>query len=178
MTMTITPRVDQHILSEIPRFFTDRESMFRELIQNAVRAGANRLTITGDEQQLNFEDDGPGLSDPQLLLTVAQSGWQGNVRDPAGMGVLSTLNPDYVTAVTFTSHKWAFTITPDQFRTATPIPVEEVPFQTGFQVNLKLNQPGPHTKLNIKTLVSQSRARAPITVILNGEEVPPEQLKG
>lgn len=178
MTITITPRVDQHILSEIPRFFTDRESMFRELIQNAVRAGATNLVITGDDQTLNFLDDGPGLNDPQLLLTVAQSGWQSDVRDPAGMGILSTLNPDYVTSVTFTSHNWTFTITPEQFTSATPINVAHAPFQAGFLVTLNLNPPGPHTRVNIKALISQSRARAPITITLNGEEIAPEQLKG
>ena len=57
--------------------FTDRFTLISELMQNARRAGAQRIEIVYDEAtgMLRVVDDGCGISDFQKLLTFNESGW-------------------------------------------------------------------------------------------------------
>lgn len=75
--------------------FTNRSMILRELLQNGRRAGATRIKVsTPDEETLVVEDDGCGISDMQLLLTVAESGWDEATREsetPYGLGFLSAI---------------------------------------------------------------------------------------
>jgi hypothetical protein len=105
---TVQPQVHPHLLAELPRFFGGPTQVLREFLQTALRAGASAVTVTQNGEWLTVSDNGCGCADPQLLLTVAQSGWK-DVTDPAGMGVLSILNPDLIQSVTFRSRDWTFT---------------------------------------------------------------------
>ena len=61
---TLYATVDDHLLSEIPRFFGSLEVALTEIFQNAYRAGAQRVLVTWDEEarRLSIADDGPGLA--------------------------------------------------------------------------------------------------------------------
>src|SRR5687767_5089891 len=71
----IQARLSDRLIGELPRFFGGRLPAFRELFQNAFRAGAKRVNITLEGQVLVVEDDGAGCPDPQLLLAAGTTGW-------------------------------------------------------------------------------------------------------
>lgn len=79
--------------------FADRLAVVRELIQNARRAGASKISlyrsIAADGSAiLTVMDDGRGIDDFQILLTIATSGWDQDTvqtEGPYGMGFISTL---------------------------------------------------------------------------------------
>jgi len=93
---TISPS----ILSKADRLFrNDDRGIFTELLQNARRAGANRVEVTIEPSpehdqatRVTFEDNGHGIEDFQKLLTLGDSNWNPEVlaiEDPAGMGFFS-----------------------------------------------------------------------------------------
>lgn len=173
---TLHPQIDPRLLSELPRFFGGWRSILRELIQNASRARSTTLDITCQDHTLTFRDDGVGLDDPQTLLTVAKSGWGEGVRDPAGMGVLSTLNPEIVTRVSFASRDWTFSLTPRDFMQASSVSVQPRSPQPGFTVTLHLHEaPALH---RLQEDLKEARSRAPLTVRFQGEEIAAEVLAG
>lgn len=57
--------------------FSDRYTLVSELMQNARRAGAGRVSIEYDANAklLRVADDGCGIADFQQLLTLHESGW-------------------------------------------------------------------------------------------------------
>lgn len=65
------------ILKNQRHAFTDRFTLITELLQNARRAGASRVTVSYDhaQQLLRVADDGQGIDDFQKLLTFHESGW-------------------------------------------------------------------------------------------------------
>lgn len=76
--------------------FTERYTLLRELLQNARRAKATRVTVTYDatRQHLTVVDDGVGIADFQQLFTLHQSGWdEATIRDehPFGVGFAQCL---------------------------------------------------------------------------------------
>ncbi|MBB6143695.1 hypothetical protein HNQ77_001644 [Silvibacterium bohemicum] len=97
---TIRAQISPTILSKADRLFrNDDAGVFVELLQNARRAGANRVDIRieqlpGDAcvSRVTFHDNGGGIDDFQKLLTLGDSDWTTDVRDaedPAGMGFFS-----------------------------------------------------------------------------------------
>jgi len=71
--------------------FTDRYTLVSELLQNARRAGAQRIEVLYDEvlKVLRVIDDGCGITDFQKLLTFNESGWDENTcreERPFGIG--------------------------------------------------------------------------------------------
>ena len=79
--------------------FADRLAVVRELIQNARRAGATKVSILLSKAAdagtiLTVMDDGNGIDDFQVLLTIAASDWDEDTvktEGPYGMGFISTL---------------------------------------------------------------------------------------
>lgn len=95
---TIRTQVSQDALTKVTRLFNGTaDDVLNELLQNARRAGATRVDIEtlqmmDGQRVLKLRDDGRGIGDPSVLLTLGQSGWDDNLRrreDPAGMGVFS-----------------------------------------------------------------------------------------
>lgn len=97
----ITAHYHPDALGRTTRAFSGSDSdILVELIQNARRAGANRIDVylsrTGDgpdaRTTVRVRDDGSGIADPALLLAYGANGWSpGLVRreDAAGLGMLS-----------------------------------------------------------------------------------------
>lgn len=76
--------------------FSNHHTVLGELMQNARRAGATKVSLDYNEtfQVLTVTDDGCGISDFQKLLTVAESGWNAETMAedrPFGIGYLSAL---------------------------------------------------------------------------------------
>lgn len=91
---------DTSALKKSLRFaFANETTVVQELIQNGRRAGASMVSITTDvseagERVLSIMDDGCGLENFQVLLTVASSAWNGDVKaqeGPYGMGFMSAI---------------------------------------------------------------------------------------
>lgn len=170
---TITPRLGPGLLREIPRFFGGFSAALQELLQNSLRAGATVVNVHLVDSVLTVTDNGCGLHDPQVLLTAAESGWGKDVVEPAGLGALSILNPEFADHVTYRSHDWRFHLTPEAFAQGEVVPVEAAPSLSGFQVVLALK-----TVPKLRELLQDRRGYAPITVQFNGEVIPPLEPKG
>lgn len=91
---------DTQALKHSLRFaFASDMTPVQELIQNARRAGASKVDVsTGVTEEgepfVAIMDDGCGLENFQVLLTVASSGWSGDViaqEGPYGLGFLSAI---------------------------------------------------------------------------------------
>jgi len=170
---TVTPRLGPALLREIPRFFGGLPAALQELLQNSLRAGASEVDFTLDGQTLTVTDNGAGLDDPQVILTAAESGWDSSVIEPAGVGALSALNPEFTVRVTYRSRDWQFSLTPEAFARGESVPVEVAAPVQGFQVTLQLNgQP------DLLSLLEGRRGYAPVTVHLNGKVLAPKVPQG
>lgn len=99
-TQKVSLVFDQAALKKSLRFaFADRLKVLQELLQNARRAGATEVSVVleGDDERnatLTVLDDGSGIEDFQVMLSVGTSGWDGSVAStekPYGMGFLSCL---------------------------------------------------------------------------------------
>ena len=171
--MSVTPRLGTGLLREIPRFFGGFPAALQELLQNSLRAGATEVDFHLVGPILMINDNGHGLDDPQVLLTAAESRWGAGVVEPAGLGALSLLNPDFAHHVTYRSQTWRFRLTPEQFAQGLTVPVESGEPFSGFQVVLALKTPP-----QLRELLLARRGYAPITVRLNGEVIPPLEPRG
>lgn len=73
--------------------YADRRTVVDELVQNAQRAGADRVEMSANDHVFRFEDDGCGC-EPEDLLTLADTGWDDEVVedvDPFGLGFWSIM---------------------------------------------------------------------------------------
>lgn len=94
--MQIQATVNPRILTKSDRMFTGSlEGRITELVQNARRAGAKKITIhcskVGDDKYaIRFSDDGSGILSFPKLLDLGGSHWAGEdmeaAEDPAGVG--------------------------------------------------------------------------------------------
>jgi len=101
LNMEIRPKVSHGILEKADRFFTGTlTGRITELIQNARRARATKVTIRNEEGgYVVVQDNGSGIEDWNLLLDLGKSGWDETCvvsEDPAGVGFFS-LAPREVT---------------------------------------------------------------------------------
>lgn len=76
--------------------FSNRDVALREMLQNSRRAKASRIVIEHDPEQrvLTITDDGTGIEDFQVLLSLAESGWDPETierENPFGLGFYSGL---------------------------------------------------------------------------------------
>jgi len=88
---TIKATVNPRLLRKASRLFTGTlAGRIIEILQNARRAGATRVTITNCDGEITVRDDGRGIEDFQKLLDLGGSGWDPQLEaseDPAGVGL-------------------------------------------------------------------------------------------
>ncbi|MFZ4438048.1 MAG: ATP-binding protein [Syntrophales bacterium] len=88
---TIQACVNQRLLAKADRLFTGTlNGRIIELLQNARRAGATKVTITNDDGWVTVKDNGQGISDFAKILDLGGSGWDDaceKSEDPAGVGI-------------------------------------------------------------------------------------------
>ncbi|GGR37864.1 hypothetical protein [Deinococcus ruber] len=167
---TITPTIHPHLLSELPRFFGGLPSAMQELLQNSLRAGATEVHAALSGDTFVLRDNGCGVSDPQILLSVAGSQWGEGVIDPAGLGGKAILNPEWVRAVTYRSLDWQFSVTPTQFQQMQAVDVLPRDSVLGLEVQIDLL---PGWAERVAEAWKKARGYAPITVTLDGTVLPP-----
>lgn len=112
---TIKAKVNQKLLAKADRLFTGSLSgRIIEVLQNARRAGATKVTITNKDGWVTVRDNGQGITDFTKLLDLGGSGWDESCEkseDPAGVGIFC-LAPREVSiqskgkAVTITEEGW------------------------------------------------------------------------
>jgi hypothetical protein len=88
---TIQACVNQRLLTKADRLFTGTlDGRIIELLQNARRAGATKVTITNEAGWVTVKDNGQGILDFAKLLDLGGSGWDEaceESEDPAGVGI-------------------------------------------------------------------------------------------
>ena len=98
-TVTISSR----FVKNIKRMWDSPFAAYKEIVQNALRAGAEAIRVTVEGDTLIVEDDGRGVSASGLrsLLTIGDSGWGEEVVEPAGVGIYAA--PAFAEQVTIQS---------------------------------------------------------------------------
>src|SRR3989304_7654299 len=73
----IRAELPPRLIGELPRMFGGWEARFREILQNAYRAGADRVDITVSDDGLSvaIRDNGRGCAHPGLLIFAGATGW-------------------------------------------------------------------------------------------------------
>src|SRR5579862_713860 len=155
-------------------FFFDQSdsTILTELLQNARRAGATHVAISDDlgseenERIVTIEDDGSGISDPQLLLTFGQSGWNDELvttEDAAGMGIWSLAGR----GATIYSRDWKITLTPAAFKADEDVDVIFGPARSGTQIEYRVKGDVG----DVARWVKHCAEHFPLPVTLNGKPI-------
>lgn len=163
----IRAELSDRLLGELPRFFGGRLAAFRELFQNAYRAGAQNVSITIKDNVLTFEDDGTGCPDPAMLLRAGATGWdEGKVIEPAGLGFFALLSKDVSEMVEAESHGWRLRMAPADVLAGAPVEVLPGEWTRGMRISLTLARSDPEFD------ITDARGYYPYRVVLNGSELP------
>lgn len=168
LPLVIQANLNDRLIGELPRFFGGRLPAFRELFQNAFRAGAKRVNITLEGQVLVVEDDGTGCPDPQLLLSAGATGWdESKVVEPAGLGFFSLLASDVASAVEAQSCGWRVSLVASQVLAKKPVRVEGGDVQRGMRIQLILAD-----AQRVEDDLRAARGYYPFAVAFNGQDMP------
>ncbi|MGR5347320.1 ATP-binding protein [Vibrio mediterranei] len=92
----------ENYLKNVRHSFSNSQTIFHEIIQNSIRAKATTIDITVeiDESKrkvtaITIADNGIGVSDPQVLFSIADSDWDSETmraKRPFGYGFIAALN--------------------------------------------------------------------------------------
>ena len=166
---TIRARVHQSAVKRVTRFFdSSLRDIFSETFQNARRAGATHIRVTLDTPTANplsdvpetaeppfsvtIADDGTGISDPAILLSFGQNGWDAGLverEDAAGFGFASlarrgcAVSSRIATSQTGT-HAWHVSLSPTHFLgddDAHIEPCDNAPFPHGTAISFPATEP-------------------------------------
>jgi len=97
-----TVTISNNFVRNVKRMWDSPFAAYKEIIQNALRAGAKTIRVSYDAvHTLVVEDDGQGFDDIQSLLTIGVSGWGDDVVEPAGVGIFAA--PAFAEEVTIQS---------------------------------------------------------------------------
>ena len=150
--------------------FTDRYTLVSELLQNARRAGAQRIEVLYDEASriLRVIDDGCGIEDFQKLLTFNESGWnEGTCQEerPFGIGFSKCLYSASRCIVSSRSQKIDFLT--EEALDRRPIKVLDIEHHPDTVIELHgVELPG------LKTRLTSVCSGFPLPVVFNGIEIP------
>ncbi|MYE13817.1 MAG: sensor histidine kinase [Gammaproteobacteria bacterium] len=187
--MLVRARIHPRALDHMTRYFDATAStVFVELIQNARRAGADRVDIVtqrtecaaGKETtEVAVWDNGRGIADPAVLLSFGESDWAGDLsrrERAAGMGLAclarrgctvtsraKSPSPEFATG-------WRMTLESDHFlgrTSAVAAPYEMAPEPCGTCVSFHATE-----SLNaLRAAAAYAAKYAPLTVSFNGREL-------
>jgi hypothetical protein len=150
--------------------FTDKYTLISELMQNARRAGAQRIEILYDEASkiLRVIDDGFGIEDFQKLLTFNESGWDEDTcqeERPFGIGFSKCLYSASRCMVSSRDRKIDFSTREALERRL--IDVVEVAYQYHTVIELHGVE-----LAGLKTRLTSVCSGFPVPVVFNGIEMP------
>ena len=105
-----TVTISNNFVRNVKRMWDSPFASYKEIIQNALRAGAKTIQVSYNaDQTLIVEDDGQGFDDIDSLLTIGDSGWGDEVVEPAGVGIFAA--PAFAEEVTIQSGKTKLVLT-------------------------------------------------------------------
>ncbi len=173
---TIRTTVSQQAIAKVTRLFNGTVAdVLNELLQNARRAGATAVSIEtldlAGQPTLCVRDDGPGIADPSVLLTLGQSGWSDDTQrreDPAGMGVFS-LAGHRVEIRSRASHSpagWRIIIPHYAWEESTAIAVEPFPIAQGTEILIDMPEAWD---AQVRIAAASAALHYPLPVSLNGD---------
>lgn len=163
---TIQACVNQRLLTKADRLFTGTlDGRIIELLQNARRAGATKVTITNDDGWVTVRDNGQGISDFTKLLNLGGSGWDDSCEkseDPAGVGIFCLAPRE----LTIRSKGKVATITKDGWiSTPTEVIADPKPVRKGTTLRFQ-DEPWESSKVDINAVFSG------IQVTVDGKRCP------
>ena len=155
--------ISSKFVGNIKRMWDSPFAAYKELIQNALRAGAYTIRVTYQDNNLTVEDDGEGFDDLASLLTIGESGWGDNVVEPAGVGIYAA--PAFADRVTIQSGTRTLVLTAALFETGEVLEEQADDAVQGTRVVVE------GIKLNI-TNVEMLRGYGEVDFYINGELIP------
>ena len=182
-------RIHPRALDHMPLFFDATvPTVFVELIQNARRAGADRVDIITeradcgpgkDTAKVAVWDDGRGIADPAVLLSFGESDWAGDLsrrERAAGMGLAClarrgcTVTSRAKAPSSQPAAGWRMMLEPDHFlgkTAAIAVPHRMAPEPCGTCVTFHAGE-----SLDALRAAASAAARyAPLSVSFNGAEL-------
>ena len=167
---TIHARTSDRAINKVTRLFNASIStILQELLQNSRRSGATQISLStqveNNQQWLCISDDGSGIANPQILLTLGDSNWNSPTitnEDPAGMGFFSLAQR----GGRICSGDWLVELTSQHFTGEESAPVREVPYLEGTTISFPLK--ADETK-RLKSLIDEVVKYYPLPVVFNGE---------
>ena len=155
--------ISSKFVGNIKRMWDSPFAAYKELIQNALRAGASTIRVTCQDNVLTVEDDGEGFDDLVSLLTIGESGWGTDVVEPAGVGIYAA--PAFADRVMIQSGTRALVLTAALFETGEVLEEEAGEAIQGTRVVVE------GIKLKI-TNVERLRGYGEVEFYINDELIP------
>ncbi|MCY4348816.1 MAG: hypothetical protein OXC25_03055 [Thiotrichales bacterium] len=188
---TIRARIHDGAIKRVTRTFAATlGDVFTELLQNARRADAARVRVgvTGPGAgpcTVTVTDDGSGIIDPGVLLSIGESGWTDALtvrEDAAGMGMLSLARRGGTVAArprTFDGDPapgWRVTLAPEHFlgeAEAEVRPDDTAPWPYGTRITFETT--GVETADAVRTALAAAARHYPLPVVFEHRpQTPPE----
>ena len=188
---TIRARLHDGAIKRVTRTFAATlGDVFTELLQNARRADAARVRVgvTGPGAgpcTVTVTDDGAGITDPGVLLSIGESGWEEALtvrEDAAGMGLLSLARRGGTVASrprTFDGDPvsgWRVTLTPEHFLGEGEAEVhldDTAPWPHGTRITFETT--GVETADAVRTALAAAARHYPLPVVFEHRpQTPPE----
>ena len=155
--------ISSKFVGNIKRMWDSPFAAYKELIQNALRAGAKTICVTYAFETLTVEDDGEGFTDLTSLLTIGESGWGSEVIEPAGVGIYAA--PAFSERVTIQSGSRMLILSGSLFETGEVKEKSMLESIQGTRVTVE------GIKLDI-TNVNALRGYGGVDFYVNGELIP------
>lgn len=176
---TIHTSVGQSMISRVTRFYNNSaHDALIELLQNSRRAGATRVDIDSfelsDRPVLIIRDNGSGIDDPAKLVTLGDSGWNGEIadrEDPAGMGVFSLAGHrvEIRSFSTAANQGWSVVIAAEAWESGAPLAIEPCAIERGTEILIDMPSGWGDT---LEAAVKKAAAYYPLQVFFQGEPCP------
>lgn len=174
MTETAQPTQEHYIgmstslQQRASRLFDNNiNTIMQELMQNARRAGATRITVDVGVNAMTIHDNGKGIFSEGFNIDLGGSGWNPTTikdEDAAGMGLFSLAQR----TPTISSCGWRTSISEKAFNGLEPVTLEPVEHIQGTEINFRLD---PRESESMSTVVLRAGVLLPVEVILNGKPI-------
>lgn len=173
---TIHTSVGQSMISRVTRFYNNSaHDALIELLQNSRRAGATRVDIDSFDLSgrpvLVIRDNGSGIDDPAKLVTLGDSGWNGEIasrEDPAGMGVFSLAGHrvEIRSFSTAANQGWSVVIDADAWESGSPLTIEPCSIDGGTEILIDMPSGWSET---LAAAAKKAATHYPLQVFFRGE---------
>jgi hypothetical protein len=146
MPKAIRAKISQKGLKKVGLLFNQTtQTLLHELLQNCRRAKADFVSVTveksGEKTRITISDNGEGITNPQMLLELWDSGWDETTQgleSPAGLGFFSLCHlPD---PVTVRSQDWEVEINQASFHGEEDAEIKKIRRRRGTEIIFHLGE--------------------------------------